>query len=203
MRTPPYQVGMRFVARTPSAAPLGLGLGRLGLLLLLLGGCGSGIILGLLLFGSSLALVTVRGGPEGQVVPQELHDQGAVAVALLGERVELCNRIIEGLLSEVACAVRGVEDLVVEDGEVQREAKADGVGGGEISLGDVGGILLMQISGCHGAKSSQPSKYLVGLVGSSSSNLALVPGSELSEVAVVVSLPVLGVSYVPSQGEGD
>lgn len=147
---------MRSVARTPpSAAPLGLGLGlgRLGLLLLLLSRCsGGGIILGLILLGGTLALVTVRRGPKGQVVPQELHDQGAVAVALLGEGVELCNSVIEGLLGEVACAVGGVEDLVVEDGEVQGETKADGVGGGEISLGDIGGVLLMHISDCHGRK---------------------------------------------------
>lgn len=34
--------------------------------------------------------------------------------------------------------------------------------------------------------------YLVGLVGSGGSNLALLPGGELSEVAVVVTLPEIG-----------
>jgi hypothetical protein len=70
-----------------------------------------------------------------------LHDQSAVAVALLGEGVELGNGIVEGLLGEVACTVGGVEDLVVEDGEVQGETEADGVSGGEVSLGNFGSVL--------------------------------------------------------------
>lgn len=70
-----------------------------------------------------------------------MHDQGAVAVALLGERVKLGNSIVEGLLGEVASTVGGIEDLIVEYGEVQSETEADGVGGGEISLGDFGSVL--------------------------------------------------------------
>lgn len=35
------------------------------------------------------------------------------------------------------------------------------------------------------------SAYLVSLVGSGSSNLALLTGSKLSQVAVVITLPVL------------
>jgi hypothetical protein len=82
-----------------------------------------------------------------QVVPQELHDEGGVLVALLGEGVELCvvlahasrpivatsltsNGIVESLLGQLASLVGRVEDLVVEDGEVQCETKADGVRGG-------------------------------------------------------------------------
>jgi hypothetical protein len=41
----------------------------------------------------------------------------------------------------VACTVGRVQDLVVEDGEVEGKAKADGVGRGELSLGDVGSAL--------------------------------------------------------------
>jgi hypothetical protein len=41
----------------------------------------------------------------------------------------------------VAGAVRRVEDLVVENGEVEGEAEADGVGRSELGLGDVGGVL--------------------------------------------------------------
>jgi len=70
-----------------------------------------------------------------------LHDQGAVAVALLGERVKLGNSVVEGLLGEVASTVGGVEDLIVEYGEVQSETEADGVSGGEISLGNFGSVL--------------------------------------------------------------
>lgn len=35
--------------------------------------------------------------PEGEVVAQELHDEGGVFVGLLGKRVELRDRIVERL----------------------------------------------------------------------------------------------------------
>jgi hypothetical protein len=96
----------------------------------------------------------------------------------------------------VAGTVWGVEDLVVEDGEVQGKTQANGVSGGKIGLGNIGGILSYTISGfflqiqkLHG------SNYLVGLVGSGSRLLALGAGSELGEVAVVVTLPVIRSQY--------
>jgi hypothetical protein len=86
-------------SRGSSRCLLGLGLGSsrcvLGGLGLVLGGVGSG----------TLALVAVRRRPESQIVTEELHDEGAVAVRLLGERVELGNGVIEGLLGEVASTV--------------------------------------------------------------------------------------------------
>lgn len=121
----------------------------LGLLSLVLGSGGSLLLLGLGLSGTSaLALVAVRRGPQGQVVPQQLHDQGAVTVALLRQRIQLRNGVIKGLLSQMACAIGRVQDLVVEDGEVQSETKADGVRRGEISLGNVGSVLWRE-SVCH------------------------------------------------------
>jgi len=62
--------------RAVSLRGLGLGLlDRLGSLGLLgLGGVGG---------GGGLWLVAIGGSPEGEVVAQELHDQGAVAVGLL------------------------------------------------------------------------------------------------------------------------
>lgn len=81
------------------------------------------------------------------------------------------NSVIESLLGEVACLVGRVEDLVVEDREVQSETKADGVSGREVGLGNLGGSL-------------------VGLEGLVRGGLALVAGGELSEVTVVVTLPV-------------
>ena len=45
----------------------------------------------------------------------------------------------------MASPIWGVQDLVVEDGEVEGETKADGVGRSEFSLGDVGGILMILI----------------------------------------------------------
>lgn len=118
-------------------------------LLLLLGGSLLGLSVGLLLgglvllgaLGGSLGLRIVGGGPEGQVVAEELHDQGAVAVRLLRERVELGDSVVEGLFGEVAGAVGRVQDLVVEDGEVERQTQADRVGRGQLRLGDVGGAL--------------------------------------------------------------
>jgi len=83
---------------------LGFGSSRLGLLTLVLRSRG-GLLLGLVLLGASLALVAIRRSPQGQIVTQELHDQGAVTVALFGEGVQLSNGIIERLLGEVASTV--------------------------------------------------------------------------------------------------
>lgn len=86
-----------------------------------------------------VALVTLLGlvgGPEGEVVAQQLHDEGGVLVRLLGEGVQLGDGVVEGLLGEVARAVGGVEDLVIENGKVEGQTQADGVGGGQVAGGD-------------------------------------------------------------------
>lgn len=106
-----------------------LGLGSLGLLL----GRGS--------LARRLGLGAIRRCPEGEVVAEELHDQGAVAVRLLGQRVELGNGIVKGLLGQVAGAVGRVQDLVVKDREVQGQTETDGVGRGELRLSDIRGRL--------------------------------------------------------------
>jgi len=122
-----------------------------------------------------------------QVVTEKLHDESRVLVALLAESVELCicvsfcfcicvedsltsNSVIKSSLGKVACLVWGVEDLVVEDGEVESKTKTDWVGWSQLGLSNLGGSLVS----------------LKGLVGRS---LALVTSSELSKVTVVVSLP--------------
>lgn len=87
-----------------------------------------------------LPILLVRR-PEGEVVAEELHDEGRVLVALLVERVELGDRIVEGLLREVARLLRLALHLVQEDGEVEREAEADRVRGREAG-GLVGGRLV-------------------------------------------------------------
>lgn len=132
MRTPPLTI-------SACRNHLLFSLGRLGLLGRLLGGRS---LLRLVLLLRGLTLDSIRRSPEGQVVAQKLHDQSAVAVALLGEGVELGNSIVESLLGEVACAVRGVKDLVVEYREVQGKTKANGVSGGEVGLGNIGRVLL-------------------------------------------------------------
>jgi hypothetical protein len=80
------------------------------------------------------------------------------------------NGVIKGLFGKVACLVWGVQDLVVEDGEVEGKTQADGVGGGQVSLGNLGSVLVS----------------LEGLIGGL---LSLVANGELSEVAVVITLP--------------
>jgi hypothetical protein len=71
----------------------------------------------------------------------------------------------------VAGLVRGVEDLVVEDGEVEGKAKTDRVSGRELRLRNLGSSLVSL-------------KRLVGRV------FALVANGKLGEVAVVVTLPM-------------
>ena len=118
--------------------------------------------------GGLLGILHVRG-PEGKVVTEELHDEGRVLVALLGEGVELGDGVVEGLLGEVASAVGAVQDLVVEDREVEGKTQADGVGGGQLGDGNVRSSLVSL-------------ERLVGGV------LALVASGELGEVTVVVTL---------------
>lgn len=80
------------------------------------------------------------------------------------------NGVVERLLGKVAGLIGGVQDLVVEDGEVKGQSKTDGVGGRKLGLSNLGGSLV-SVEG------------LVGRV------LPLVADSELGEVAVVVALP--------------
>lgn len=104
------------------------------------------VFLGCVAGCASFTFTTVGRRPERQVVSKQLHDESAVTVGLLRERVELSNGIVESLLGEVACAVRRIQDLVVEDTEVERETKTDGMCWGEFGLCNVGGILDMSQS---------------------------------------------------------
>jgi hypothetical protein len=72
----------------------------------------------------------------------------------------------------VASLVRGVEDLVVEDGEIEGETQADGVRRRQLSLRNLGGSLVGL-------------ERLVGGV------LAAVTDGELGEVTVIVTLPIV------------
>ncbi|GBE60757.1 leucyl-tRNA synthetase, putative [Babesia ovata] len=82
------------------------------------------------------------GGPEGKVVPKQLHDEGAVFVAVLADAVELRDGLVEGAFRHFAGLMRLVEDLVEEDGEVQGKSKADRVGGFQLGLCDLRGLLV-------------------------------------------------------------
>jgi hypothetical protein len=70
----------------------------------------------------------------------------------------------------VASLIGGVEDLVVEDGEVEGKTKTDRVCWRKIGLSDFGGVL-------------------VGLQGLICRDFPLVTKGELGEVSVIVSFP--------------
>ena len=63
--------------------------------------------------------------PQRQIVTQQLHDGGWVAVLVLLEGVEVGDGIIEGLLSKLAGDVWTVQDLVVEDRVVQGQTQTN------------------------------------------------------------------------------
>ena len=47
-----------------------------------------------------LGLLVLLRGPEREVVAEQLHDEGGVLVALLVERVELGDGVVEGLAGQ-------------------------------------------------------------------------------------------------------
>ena len=65
--------------------------------------------------------------PKGEVVSEQLHDGGRVAVLFLLEVVQVGNGRVKGLFGEETGDVGRVEDFVVEDGVVEGEAEADRV----------------------------------------------------------------------------
>jgi hypothetical protein len=176
------------------------------------GGCSLGLLGGLsrsrrslsrLLFlggitsWASFTLTTIRRSPERQVVPKQLHDERAVTVGLLGERVEFGDRIVKGLLSQVAGTIGRIEDFVVEYGEVESQSEANRVGRSQLGLCDIGGILNAKSSVLTVlAPQTRRMSYLVGFVSGSGGNLALLTGCELSQVTVIVALPNATISLV-------
>jgi len=74
----------------------------------------------------------------------------------------------------MASTVGGVEDLIVEDGEVEGKAKTNGVCGWEFGDGNVrGGLVSLE-------------RLIGGL-------LSLIASGEFGEVTVVVTHPVVNV----------
>ena len=126
-------------------------------------------------------------GPQGQIVSQQLHDQGAVLVAVLVQSVQLSNGIIKCLqktvvtpglsnkmvrgylLSELTRLIRGGHDFVVENREIQSQAQSDGM------------------SGLHG-RFCNVEGILVGLLGVINHGFPGITIGNLGQVAVVVSL---------------
>lgn len=87
------------------------------------------------------------------------------------------NSIIESLLGKVASLIWGVQDLVIENGEVEGKTKTDWVGWCKVSLSDFGCVLVS----------------LEGLIGRL---LSLVTDGELSEITVVITLPTISLVKV-------
>merc|ERR1719375_2041062 len=116
---------------------------------------------------SSLLPGPVLRGPQCQVVTQELYDQSRILVRVLGNVVKLSNRILECSASHLACFLRVTKHLVVEDGEVQRQAQADRVCHGQ---------LLCCL--CHG--------IVVGHTSTFSGSLLRVALGEFGDVPVVI-----------------
>mmetsp|Transcript_16256 Transcript_16256/g.45061 ORF Transcript_16256/g.45061 Transcript_16256/m.45061 type:complete len:234 (+) Transcript_16256:1611-2312(+) len=113
--------------------------------------------------------ICLVAGPQCQVVAEQLHNEGGVLVGFLVQCVELGNGIVERLLGDLARTVWGVEDLVVEDGEVEGQTETDWVCWWEVGGGDSAG-------------------GLVGIEGGAGGLLSCVSGLELGEVSVVVAL---------------
>ena len=80
------------------------------------------------------------------------------------------NGIIESLLGKMASLIWGVQDLVVENGEVEGKTKTDWVSWCKVSLSNFSCVLVSL-------------KRLVGRL------LSLVTNGELSEITVVITLP--------------
>lgn len=106
-------------------------------------------------------------GPKREVVSQQLHDRGWIAVLVLFKTVEVCNGVIEGSLRELAGVVRRVQDLIVEDWVVEGKAEADRVCGLE--------LLWFVWSN------------LVGLLGVLNDLLSAVSCQEFSEISKIVA----------------
>merc|ERR1719162_2321880 len=91
------------------------------------------------------SLVTcLIGCPQGQVVTEQLHDEGGVLVRVLSNIVELCNRIFECCSSHLASLLWIIEHLVLKDGVVQCQAKTDRVCHSQVFLCNLLCLLI-----CH------------------------------------------------------
>mmetsp|Transcript_4000 Transcript_4000/g.9079 ORF Transcript_4000/g.9079 Transcript_4000/m.9079 type:complete len:292 (-) Transcript_4000:14-889(-) len=107
--------------------------------------------------------------PQGEVVPQELHDERGVLVRVLGDIVKFGDGVLKGGARHLACLVRVGQHLVLEHGVVQGEAQADRVRHHQALLRCVVRLLVR----------------LAGLLGRTR---LLVSVRELRDVAVVVRL---------------
>ena len=89
-----------------------------------------------------IALHVVQvASPQGQVITEQLHDGGGVAVLVLLEAVQVGNSIVEGLLGKFAGDLGRAQNLIIENAVVQSQAEADWVGRFQLFSG-VRGLLV-------------------------------------------------------------
>merc|ERR1719221_504883 len=118
------------------------------------------------------SLLLPVGGPQGQIVTQQLHDQCGILVGILRDVVQLSDGIFKGCASHLASLIWIGQDLVLEDREVQRQAQANGMGHSKTLLSHLGCLLVC-------------------LAGTLCSSGLTVSVSEFSNVAIVVSFHFL------------
>jgi len=103
--------------------------------------------------------------PESQILLEQLNDAFGVTKVLLVQLVDLVQGRLERPICDFAGTSVVLEDLVVENGEVQREAQLDRIAGGKVDLV----CLLITLE-----------SLLLGLI-------ELVPGGVLTDVAIIVA----------------
>mmetsp|Transcript_35137 Transcript_35137/g.52128 ORF Transcript_35137/g.52128 Transcript_35137/m.52128 type:complete len:280 (-) Transcript_35137:26-865(-) len=91
-------------------------------------------------------VASLVGGPQGQVVPQELHDQGGILVRLLCHVVELGDGVLEGRSGHLAGLVGLGLHLVQEDRVVQGQTQSNRVGHNQVLLSNAGGLRIGGLS---------------------------------------------------------
>ena len=70
--------------------------------------------------------------PESQVLLEKLDDALSIAEVVLLELVNLVESLLESVVGKFACLGVVLQHFVVENGEVEGQAKFDGVAGGQI-----------------------------------------------------------------------
>merc|ERR1740139_1564044 len=86
------------------------------------------------LIRASLGLTLLARSPESQVVAKQLHDECGILVRVLSHIVELGNSIFESSAGHLACFIGVAEYFVLEYGEVEGEAEANGMSHGQVLL---------------------------------------------------------------------
>lgn len=113
-------------------------------------------------------LVVGVGGPESEVVAEELHNGGGVLVLLVLQVFQVSNGGVKGLLRQFARLFRRVQYLIKEHRVVQRQSQSAWVSRRQLS-GLLAGLLVRLVS------------LLARL-------LVLFPSHALRQIAVVVAL---------------